>query len=98
MSRFRIREWASVAVVLLTLGLAGCLDLFAPECDNCPNNAHWEYTCVGWIAPVCDTYCVESRDGGVRMLDKCCCGGKAQSGAVPASVSWRPLKTRAATM
>ena len=98
MSRLRLRDRAAGAVAVLTLGLTGCLDMFSPECSNCPSDAHWERTCIGWIAPVCDTYCVSPRDGGVRLLDDCCCGGKDLGATDHESATWRPLKARAGTL
>lgn len=75
------------AAVLVMLCLSSCADLLSPDggCRDCPGGAHWEYTCVGWIAPVCDTYCVSNSGGGVRVLDGCCCSGKALPAAAPAT-------------
>ncbi len=69
--------------VLLALCLSSCADLLSPDggCGDCPGGAHWENTCIGWIAPVCDTYCVSSAGDGLRLLDECCCGGKARPAA-----------------
>jgi len=93
----RMRKWAPAAAVVLTFGLTGCIDIFSPDCDDCPSDAHWENTCIGWIAPVCGTYCVSSSNGGVRLLDECCCGGKDLGKATLESASWRPLKWRTGT-
>lgn len=79
--------------ILLMVGLTGCIDLGGPKCDDCPDDARWQYACLGWIAPVCDTYCLSStEDGGVRLLDECCCGKKDMSKASVENISWRPLK------
>ncbi len=84
---------------VLILGLAACSDSLGPDCDDCPDDAHWEYTCVGWIAPICDTYCVSSTDGGgVRMLDECCCGDKDLPAETSAPISWRPLRPQAMSL
>ena len=89
----RLRARAPIAAAVLTLGLAGCLDVFAPDCDDCPSDAHWGYRCIGWIAPDCGTYCLS----GDRLLDDCCCDGKDLGKAAPANAPWRPLKMRAQT-
>lgn len=94
MPGLRLGKRAAVAAAVLSLGLAGCSDFLAPDCDGCPGNAHWEYRCVGWIAPVCDTYCVS----GDRLLDECCCGDKDLGKAALAATSWRPLRMRATTI
>jgi hypothetical protein len=72
---------------LLALGVSSCGDLLSSGCGNCPSGAHWERTCLGWISPVCDTYCVAYRDGATQLLDECCCGDKALPPAAPASSS-----------
>ena len=85
-------------LILLMLTVSACLDLFEPGCDDCGTKPHWEYTCIGWIAPVCDTYCVSTtEDGGVRLLDDCCCGSRSGSISPQADEDpeWRPLRHRA---
>ncbi len=88
------------AGLLLALCLSSCADLLLPGegCGDCAG-AHWENTCLGWIAPVCDTYCVSGSGGGVRLLDECCCAGKALPAAPRADgpaapPAWRPLTAR----
>ena len=68
---------------LLALGVSSCGDLLSPGCGDCPSGAHWERTCLGWISPVCDTYCVAYHNGTTQLLDECCCGDKS----LPAVVS-----------
>lgn len=88
---------AVMIVPLVTL--AGCADLLGPSCDDCGPNPHREHTCLGWIAPVCGTYCVSTTaDGGIRLLDDCCCGGDGatlRSDRANGEVTWRPLRFRA---
>jgi hypothetical protein len=78
---------------LCGLGLSSCSGLLWPDgCGDCAGGAHWETTCIGWIAPVCDTYCVSTSGGSVQLLDACCCGDKAQP--APRARAWRPVKSR----
>ena len=84
------------AISLLVPTLAGCIDILGPSCEDCGPNPHWEYTCIGWIAPVCGTYCVSTtEDGGVQLLEDCCCGGGSSAspfGKASEEVEWRPLR------
>ncbi len=79
------RTLAWILAALLALGATSCSDLLSPGCGGCPGDAHWESTAVGWIAPVYDTYCVSTSGGAVRLLDECCCDGKALSAAAAAA-------------
>lgn len=79
--------------LLLTLCLSSCFgSLWPDDCGDCPGDAHWEYTCVGWIAPVCDNYCVTTASGAVRVLEECCCSDKARPD--PQATAWRSMTSR----
>jgi hypothetical protein len=92
----QVKGVASLAIVIIPLTLVGCGD----NCD-CPGEGVWVRDCVGWIAPVCGTYCMEAGTNSATLIPDCCCEGSSgkpstptdptASMGEPVATPWRPM-------